>query len=237
MSERDAYGTPEMDDIDAILAEFHREERSESASARPRAERQPVPRAASAPAPAAGAPMSRAQRREAEERRALQTQLFETGETPAVKAPAVRRESGAEAELPRRAERPGSRPAGPAAPAPKSAAGREPSGKLPSLEPEEEIARETRRLTGGDRTGAQQRKTRDREEQARREAKAAKRRRRGRISIVCALLALALALGGLLYWEIRTERENAPEEPAPLALDLGERLEEHLYDSSIKSHG
>ena len=236
MSERDAYGTPEMDDIDAILAEFHREERSESASARPRTERQPVPRAASAPAPAAGAPMSRAQRREAEERRTLQTQLFETGETPAVKAPAVRRESGAEAELPRRAERPGSRPAGPAAPAPKSAAGREPSGKLPSLEPEEEIARETRRLTGGDRQG-QQRKPRDREEQVRREARAAKRRRRGRISIACALLALMLALGGLLFWTIRDEQKNIPEEPVPLQLDLGEQLEDYLYDSSIKSHG
>ena len=225
MSERDAYGTPKMDDIDAILAEFHREERSESAPARPR--RQPETRETAAPA-AAPRPMTRAQRREAEEQRARQTQLFETrtGDTPTVQMQLPRTENAAPAprrtaeEQPTKARR----------------LAEEPAAK-PRLEPEEEIARETRRLTGGDRTGAQQRKTRDREEQARREAQAAKRRRRGRISIVCALLALALALGGLLYWEIRTERENAPEEPAPLALDLGEQLEDYLYDSSIKSHG
>lgn len=71
--------------------------------------------------------------------------------------------------------------------------------------------------------------------QAQREARAAKRRKKGRLRMAIVLIALAALLAGLLGWTIRDEKKNAPEEPAPLRLELGQKLEEYLDQAATSS--
>ena len=68
-----------------------------------------------------------------------------------------------------------------------------------------------------------------------REARPTPRRKGGKGGMLLVLLMLTALLAGILWWTARTGRENASPEPEPDRMELGEALEEYLFESSGSS--
>ena len=68
-----------------------------------------------------------------------------------------------------------------------------------------------------------------------RPAAPAPRKKGGKGPLFLVLLLLAVLLAGLVWWTVRDERMNAPAEPEPVRLELGQSLEDYLAESSGSS--